>query len=499
MIEIFSNIRNQIISFINSDKQRPILAAMAAGLYPMLFYYNSNFTLVNSWNQLANFVLYYLLVPIITFCALKLVFEKIKILNGYKKYLLSVINFILFVFLIILGTYGFRKKILILAILMAFGLGYLLYKHLNRIIVFQFLLALFLLAKLVPDLLKEINYDNSWVVQSDNIERTIFKKRPNIYVIQPDGYANFSELKKGHYKYDNNIFERFLEGREFKLYNDYRSNYYSTLSTNSSMFAMKHHYYNNVKQGSTELYKAREGIVGENPVLSIFKNNNYKTFLLLEKSYLIVNRPKIYFDYCNVDFSELSFMARGFEIDKNINEDLERVMDNNQSTSNFYFIEKLLPGHINVYSKNSKGKETERINYLKDLEKSNEWMMGIIELIIDKDKNSLIVIAADHGGFVGMNHTLESHIKQTDKDLISSIFTSALAIRWPESPPEFDNKLKTSVNLFRVLFSYLSEDQSYLTCLQDDRSYIKIEKGAPPGVYEYINQHGEIVFNPIMN
>ena len=141
----------------------------------------------------------------------------------------------------------------------------------------------------------------------------------------------------------------------------------------------------------------------------------------------------------------------------------------------------------------------ERLKYLQQLKYTNDWLEEIIDLIQEKDKDALIIMIADHGGFVGMNYTLECKEKQENEDIIRSIFTSALAIKWPGEAPEFDGELKTGVNLFRVLFSYLSEDESYLNELQEDSSFTIIEKGAPYGVYEYIDNNGNIVFNKFSN
>ena len=108
----------------------------------------------------------------------------------------------------------------------------------------------------------------------------------------------------------------------------------------------------------------------------------------------------------------------------------------------------------------------------------------------------MVVIVADHGGFVGMDYTLECKIKQSDPGIIKSIFTSALAIKWPDAkPPSFDDRLRTNVNLFRILFAYLGEKESLLQNLQPDTSFSVIESEAPFGVYQYINAEGEIVFN----
>ena len=119
-------------------------------------------------------------------------------------------------------------------------------------------------------------------------------------------------------------------------------------------------------------------------------------------------------------------------------------------------------------------------------------MIGIIN---NYDNNALIVIVSDHGGFVGFDYTRQSKTKQTDRDLLYSVFSVNLAIKWPDNiAPEFDDKLTTSVNLFRVLFSYLSNDKKYLNHLQDDKSFIIINNESPFGVYEMINEKGEIVF-----
>ena len=492
---MLNKLREHVIQFINNKKQYPIIAAIASGLYPLLYYYNANFTLVNSWSQFRFFILWFLFIPCIVFFVSNNTFKKVNSLKRYSKFIIPILNFSLFTLLLFISVFQFKIKIISLMLLFTIVLGIIFYRHLNKVIVLQFLLATLVFLQLIPDFYKHFTYSSQWMAQPDAIEDVILKKRPNIYVIQPDGYANFSELKRGYYNFDNSEFEEFLIQNDFKLYQNYRSNYLSTLSSNSSMFAMKHHYYNNIKSKVNELYNTRQIIVGNNPVISIFKNNNYKTFLMLERTYLMVNRPKILYDYCNIDYNEVSFLARGFEIKKNIVEDLSHSIQNNSSSNNFYFIRKMLPSHISVHENESKGIIEERECYFNDIIKSNQSLKEIVNVINENDNNSLIVIVSDHGGYVGLSYSLESKKKQIDRDIIYSIFTSALAIKWPEETPAFDNKLKTNVNLFRVLFSYLSEDESYLEYLQENKSFSMIDNGAPFGIYEYIDENGNIVFN----
>jgi hypothetical protein len=50
------------------------------------------------------------------------------------------------------------------------------------------------------------------------------------------------------------------------------------------------------------------------------------------------------------------------------------------------------------------------------------------------------------------------------------------------------------VNLFRILTSYLSENDLYLANLQPDESYIIIYSGATQGTYQYLDGEGNVVF-----
>lgn len=439
------------------------------------------------------FLLVFIISPVIVFNIFTQASKKISTSKLFI-YVLPIMNMGLFVFLLVFSIYGFKKKILALALFLALCIAIFLKKWFKKVVVFQLLMALVTFFMLVPDVYKHLTYNNDWARQPDLIEQVKFKKRPNVYVIQPDGYPNFLELSKGYYQYDNSSFENFLKEKNFKLYQNFRSNYFSTLSSNSSMFAMGHHYYNNTENSINELYNARDFIVGENPVIKIFKNNGYKTNLLLEKSYLLLNRPRIGYDYCNIEPSEISFLAKGFEVNKDVIGDLTKIV-NDTDKPNFCFIEKLKPGHINTIKSNSIGRDQERNYYLQNLETSNTWLQKTIEVIQRNDKNAIIIIVADHGGFVGFDYTLECKTKQTDRDLIYSIFSTALAIKWGEGDaPAYDNELKSNVNLFRVLFSYLSENEILLNEMQENKSFAIIEKGAPFGVYEYINEEGVVVF-----
>lgn len=493
-----SNLRDRIIKFTKSENDTPVITAIAAGLYPLLFYYYSNFTLLNSWKQFAFFIIYFLVIPIVVFKIAHVAANRMAFFKPIQAYVLPILNFGWSAYLMVVITKGFSNKYIAVAVFLAVILAVLLRNHFKKIVVFQFLLAVMVAFPLCKYVFFDVENPSNWTTQPDDIENVKFKTTPNIYFIQPDGYANFSEINKGYYDYDNSGFKNFLLDHEFKLYDDYRSNYYSTLSSNSSMFAMKHHYHNYPSSKIREVYNARNVIVGDNAVLNILKNNNYKTHLLLDRSYMLINRPELAYDFCNMSADDLSYFSRGFQMSRDIFSDLKLIHENKNQEPNFYFLEELSPSHVT--NKKSPGEiaDIERDNYLNRVEETNVWLKNVINYIEQNDPNSLIVIAADHGGFVGMNTTLEAREKSTDRDLIYSIFTAQLAVKWPSGQaPNYDNQIKTPVNLFRVLFSYLSENETYLKHLQDDKSFIQIESGASFGVYEYINDKGEITFNRV--
>ena len=315
-----------------------------------------------------------------------------------------------------------------------------------------------------------------------------------MYFIQPDGYVNIDQLSVPPCNVDNSEFDTFRAEMGFKDYRGIRSNYPSTLTSNSSIFTMKHHYYNRMSNFS-EAINARDIIVSDNPVLNAFKNNGYKTHFLSESPYLMLNKPKMGYDACNYDYSEVNYISTGLVIRKNIMDSLTTYIDAPTAQPKFYFIEIMKPGHIHGRQAQSLGIEGERDLWVEAMEKCNEVLTEAISTIKEKDPNALIIMLADHGGFVGMEYTGQIYNKTQDKDIIYSVFSAMLSIHWPDGQaPAFDDRIQTPVNLFRVLFSYLSDDLSYLEHLQEDKSFVILNNGAPKGVYAYIDDDGSIIF-----
>jgi hypothetical protein len=483
------DIREKILAFINSPKDVPVLAGFSLGFYMLLFYYSKNFSLANSLHQFLFFFSYYILLPVVVLYA----GYKIIGFTRFAKYKTSFLFFAmacLFAFYLLqLLQLGPVKRVYFAIVIVVAALGaYKGPKYYKLGILLLFLMSVFNVKPLVSVAWVAVSSSSEWKQQPDDIENIVFKDRPNIYYIQPDGYASFKNLGEDPYNFDNTSFNGFLRNEGFTVYDDFRSNYISTLLSNSSMFSMKHHH----SAKYIDMYAARNIIVGENPVLTILEKNNYKTHFITEKPYLVINRPAMGYDYSNVDYSDLPFIRDGWGYAEPISEDFKKLQIGN-TKGNFYFLEKMSPNHIEGFKANSEGIKKEREKYLERLKETNVWLKEIITHINKQDPGALIIIGADHGGYVGYEYTIQA-FKKTDNPVFArSIFGAALAIKWNRPDfKQYDGKLISSVNLFRTVFSYLSKDKKYLDHLQENSSYIRLTE--PKGLYRYINDKGQAVF-----
>ncbi len=487
--------QNFLKKFLQNDKDYPVLAALAAGLYPLFFYFTNNFSLINTWGHLRFFVLLFVVAPLIGFFVANRI-AKISIFDKWRKYVLPFLNIFSFlVFLKICLFAGVQLPLVLLLFVIAVLLTVFVYKHFKKIIVFQLLLAVLGLFTLIPKIISQVNYSEDWMVQIDDIDQAVFQKKPNVYFLQPDGYVNFSEMKKGNYQIENSEFEGFLASENFTNYADFRSNYAATLSSNSSTFMMKHHYYNRGTNFSESL-NARNVIVSDNTVLNVFKNNGYRTYYVAELPYLLTNRPTMGFDVCNFSYDELKYLGTGLGDKVDILGPMAQYVTEETDQPKFFFVEIFNPGHIEPKSINSQSAEEQREIWIENLEKANVLLEKVIGTIKSNDPNALIIIMADHGGFVGMKSTDEMYRKMEDADDIRSIFSAQLSIHWPngDEPKKLAANFKSSINMFRVLFSHLADEPKYLENLQDNSSYAIILKGAPKGIYKYIDTNGKVIF-----
>jgi len=197
------NIKEKFNLFLNNAKDYPILAGFSVGFYAFVFYFSNNFDLVNSWQQILVFLLNFIFFPT------AIVFLIFKIIQK-SKFSSFATQSIFIMMLVLLPIYLFGVSNL-LASYKKFGLLVVLIlcliifkiKNYKYFIVLVFLMAVLPVVKLGKIIY--LNYTNSteWKLQPDAILKIEFKKKPNIYYIQPDGYTNGTNLKGPIYRFDN--------------------------------------------------------------------------------------------------------------------------------------------------------------------------------------------------------------------------------------------------------------------------------------------------------
>jgi hypothetical protein len=471
----------------------PASIALLCGLYPFLFYLSNNYSAINSWQHILYFIIIFLGLPFLFICLGYSVLVKFKRLKTYRFHFLFLFTVNLTVALMSQAMFlTIKKKILLVFIIVSIVTVSFMSKQLMKLRIILIILCVCTLPKLaivVYDHLKP----KYWTILPDEIEDVQFKLKPNIYFIQTDGYVNESTLIGDTYKHSNDLY-KWLRNNKFKTYDGFRSNYPASLASNAATFGMKHHYFGNTISPNLEVANARSIISGNNPVIKILKANDYSCHFIVQDEYFQQNMSQDNYDSYNIKLAEIPFFSNDNNIKKNVFKDLEKQMKITSNKPQFYFVEKLLPHHIHFNSQENQV-EKEREWYAKRIDSVNFWIKKTVRHIKYNDPKSLIVLQADHGGWVGLKNYKEMYTTH-NKDLINSIFSSMLAISWDEINKEkYDNELKSSVNLFRVLFSALSENNRWLKRLEDNSSYNINLKWFNKSVKKVINNKGEIVID----
>lgn len=469
----------------------PLLTGLICGFYPLVFYFSNNYSAINSWEHLGFFLLFFIGIPIVVFLVASLLFKYSKALLKYKPHILFVLIIMTVATLMSQAMYLTIKKKLLLGLLIIVVLAaWKFHAH------FKKLLVIILLMSILPTLdciLKIIEHEQKmeWTQLPDTIENVKFKVTPNIYIIQPDGYVGKDMMENDLYHFSN-PFYAWLENKDFKIYKNFRSNYPASLTSNSSMFAMKQHRFGNVLFPSIDMPNARDIIAGNNSAIKILRNNGYKNFFIVQDEYFQQNRPESTYDYYNLDLDEIPYFSDDNNVKKVVFNDLKAAMDTvNITGPRFYFVEKLLPHHIHFTA----SKEAERDSYIKKIQEVNVWLETTLSYISEKDPNAIVIVLADHGGWVGLGSYGEM-FSTKNSDHIHSIYSTLAAIKWNGHLKEgMDDNLKSNVNIFRVLFSVLSENPEYLKYLEDDSSY-NLQNGTfYKSVRPVIDDSGKVILN----
>jgi hypothetical protein len=489
--------KDKIIKYLSSSKHLWWTVTLLPGSYAIVYLYLKNFTVVNSWQQLLSFIVCFIIVPSIIFIILDLFFKR-----KYPKRRAQLYwSFLLINFSIIfsLSIYlGWRWKALILFGVLTIIASFFIAKHYKKIVLLLSLMLFIATIQLLIFIINTVLPSNDWI-STPPFESYTFKRKPNIYLIQPDGFVGKPAAINSIYQIDNSSFYTSLEEDGFRFNHNFRSNYSSTLSSNSTLFTGQHHYLPTAAS-TGELMDARDIILGDNPVLRTLKKNGYHTNVVLEHSYLMLNYPDIVYDTNNVNNADLSPLLPDYYLNKDYQSDFEKQLSMNLESdqSQFYFVEILHPGHISYSKDGEVAIKREKNKYVEEVKKITPILQNMVELIKSRDPKGIIIIAADHGGFAGFTHTGQAYsaiINNTE--LKQSVFSSLFTVKAPEEFKPYQTHIKSTVAVFPMLFEYLSERPVLNKYDFDHSSYLFLKSQETEGLFRYFDSNGKPISEKI--
>ncbi|MGE4290651.1 MAG: sulfatase-like hydrolase/transferase [Desulfovibrio sp.] len=360
------------------------------------------------------------------------------------------------------------------------------------------------------------NFENPTHASSHQqpIPQIEFKTTPNIYFILLESCHNKRALRD-IYAYDNTPFEASLAAKGFTVFDDFFSNYTTTLTSLEATMSMQHHYYSG-SIGNCDSRNARDVIGGRsyNPVLKTLKHNRYYIQYVLNSNYCFFSSDLL--DYATVQ--RTGEIGRAFELyRKTFLNDLFNI----KSVTQFDDFKNIIKPRIDFAARlkqpvftfiklganhspatwrglpASQQRQAQQqwdqdawkhLAYWIDryphiLQKSDAELLELVDYILLQDHAACIVLLGDHGAhrfrnIINNDQEPNAYLRKVGVDgklVAEDMLGVFLGIRLPRGM-KMKTIPKSSINLFRALFFTLSDDRRLLDFAQDD-SYISRSNG----------------------
>jgi hypothetical protein len=487
--------KDRIAKYLSSEDHFWWTATLLPGGYAIIYLYLKNYTLVNSWQQLSSFIACFVLLPSLLFLLLDVLFKRKLPKRRTQLYW----SFLLINFSIVfsLSIYlGWRWKGLLLFALLAIATSFFIAKHYKKIVLLLGIMCLLALCQLLFFISTSVISSKEWI-QPMAFESSVFQWKPNVYLLQPDGYVGEQAANNNVYQLDNQSFYDTMKAQGFQFNSDFRSNYPTTLASNSTLFTAQHHYLHYGAMNN-ELMNARDIILGDNPVLNTFVNNGYETHLILEHSYLMLNYPEVSYDTNNVDRNELSSLLPNYFLGKDYKKDFESQVLKANKSPQFYFVEILHPGHISFSKDREDAIAFEKNKYREEIKSISSQLIDMVQFIEVNDPEAIILIVADHGGFVGYTHTGAAYAQpEKNRALKESVFNALYTVKASPDFDPFQKTVKSTIGVFPTLFAYLSGAPPPRSSSFDNSSYLLIKSTGNTELYQYYDSYGNSVIEKV--
>lgn len=300
---------------------------------------------------------------------------------------------------------------------------------------------------------------------------------PDIYYIIPDRYASTRAIHSAM-RFDNSVFEDQLRGRGFVL-PDVQANYDSTHFSIPSTMHMQH-IHDESMDHSTVVPKS---IIYDNEVVRVFKSNGY-SIVNVHSNIELTNDLRLADANLCVPNAYDSHLLR-YYLQSTILKPLSRHVDVLQrgviecaldaipkasdlaEEPAFVFAHMLIPHEPYVFDRHGKIPQGTENPYVGQLQYLNKRLTEVVDQILERDEESVIIIQADHGLSGTRVHDAGGGINNT---AVNNLLGVISAYRFYDGADDVVYDGMTSVNTFRVIFDRylgtgygLEEDVQFIT------------------------------------
>jgi hypothetical protein len=467
----------------NRAWQPTALAALASGLYLSIFYIAGNFTMLTPASALVvaiGFTLPIVLALLVTIVVLSMTrlhnyigFATAFVCALYLAFALRVPIFESQVVSAFLGQLrgGSRLAANVLYLLIPATLvGIVFGRNLGRLTA---VLAAMAIAAIVLAV-RSVSSDSLTHQPEQAIVSAELDHKPNIYLLLADGFSSFAYLAAK--RIDVAAFKGWLSDRGFRLYEDTFSNYHATTDSLLSMLDMQHHYYRASEKSFEVSGTARQVIGGENNLVLLLRRNGFRTEYIHQGNYLLLQGCTADFCFPHVDkLSGARVILRKvlprFLVGRG-KEEIEQPMSvfrNEVSTQlgfgekvagpRFLYVHMLDPKHTKTKVAGRCVEEAEVESYSRRIMGAADRIESIVDEIIQKDHDAVIVVSGDHGPFIAnrCEWTGDIDTREEYRDRVGVL----TAIRWPKDyDNRFDGRIRTNINVFRYVLASLIDDST---------------------------------------
>jgi len=340
---------------------------------------------------------------------------------------------------------------------------------------------------------------NVKVVQADYLGHTTnLRRSPNIYYIMTDGYARQDQLVN-LFRYDNSPFLGYLKANGFYVADEAYSNYPQTFLSFPTSLWMDYPVTETTPTFS-DRHRFYSIIQGHNPVVRYLKAHGY-SYLHMgvgrwagskcggNEDLCLTNNDALRVAFYSM--TPVAYFKRPYAITTAAS--LEQKLDRIAQYRVFFLLAHLQPPHppasfdkncqdilakpndVNIWG------ESRKPEYLNDLRCTNQQLIRVIDRIVFRDPQAIIVLHSDHGTAYGIDWRWP--LDQWPRKAFEQRFPILMALRLPTDCRESLYPSLSPVNIFRVTFACLEgtlpevlADVSYISSYEKTEEFGRVHK-----------------------